>query len=242
MKAAIVIPVYKPIPDAAEQMSLDQTAAIFKGEAIFFVGPATLDYSYYQTKIAESTIIQFEDTYFGSIQGYNRLLLSTKFYKAFEAFGYILITQLDVWVFSNQLQHWCDKGYDYIGAPWLERPPLQKKINLLPMGKWMYRKVGNGGFSLRKVGTHTYISSKMKSISWLFNKNEDFFWSIVAPKIFRWFKIPALEEAVFFAFEIAPAQAYELTGHQLPFGVHAWQKHQPEFWKNLIPLSENQQK
>ncbi|HMX84275.1 MAG TPA: hypothetical protein PLE23_13220, partial [Saprospiraceae bacterium] len=65
MKAAIVIPVYKPIPDAAEQMSLDQTAAIFKGEAIFFVGPATLDYSYYQTKIAESTIIQFEDTYFG---------------------------------------------------------------------------------------------------------------------------------------------------------------------------------
>lgn len=239
MTAAIVIPVYKKTPNATELMSLKQTASIFEGEKIILVCPESLDTTAYLQLIPACETLRFNDKYFSSIQGYNRLLLSSEFYGKFSAFDYILITQTDVWVFSNQLMYWCEKHYDYIGAPWLEKPPLNKKINLLPMGKWMYRKVGNGGFSLRKVSSHLHIASRMQCIAWLFNKNEDFFWSIVAPRLFRRFRIPALEEAVFFAFEIAPDQAYELTGHKLPFGVHAWEKHQAEFWKNLIPLPEN---
>ena len=52
---------------------------------------------------------------------YNRLMMSEQFYRAFEGYEYILIYQLDCLVFSNALEEWCRKGYDYIGAPWFER-------------------------------------------------------------------------------------------------------------------------
>ncbi|MBL7830111.1 MAG: hypothetical protein JNK41_03725 [Saprospiraceae bacterium] len=236
MNAAIVIPVYKTIPNESELMSLKQTGKIFENEVIILICPENLDCSEYLKYIPRCKICRFPAEYFKSITGYNRLLLSPVFYSAFLTYDYILITQLDVWVFDNQLKYWCEKDYDYIGAPWLEKPPLTKKINLLPMGKWMYNKVGNGGFSLRKTESHFNIASKLWSISWIFNKNEDFFWSIIVPNIFKKFNIPKLEEAVFFAFEIAPEKAFELTGKKLPFAVHAWQKHNPDFWKSLIPL------
>ena len=31
----------------------------------------------------------------------------------------MLIYQLDAYVFKDELLNWANKGYDYIGAPWL---------------------------------------------------------------------------------------------------------------------------
>ena len=234
--SVIVIPVYKAVLSLAESKSLEQTLKILGTHPISFVGPKSLTFNLYLTEIPNANIITFPDYYFKSLKGYNSLLLSKEFYSAFKEFNYILLTQLDVWVFENNLDYWTSLKYDYIGAPWLSEPPKQKRINLLPMGKWMLGKVGNGGFSLRKVESHYRIAKELSWISWLFSKNEDFFWSIVVPKFYKSFKIPKKEEAVFFAFELSPEIAYEMTGHKLPFAVHAWEKHNPSFWKRFISL------
>ena len=39
----------------------------------------------------------------------------------------------------DELLDWCNKNYDYIGAPWVKK----ERDNIL-------LKTGNGGFSLRK--------------------------------------------------------------------------------------------
>ncbi|GHV73371.1 hypothetical protein AGMMS49940_06730 [Spirochaetia bacterium] len=75
-------------------------------------------------------------------------MLSKQYYERFAGYEYMLIYQLDAYVFSDQLVQWCDQRYDYIGAPWLdaqdtgENPAFQQPFS-----------VGNGGFSLRRVQT-----------------------------------------------------------------------------------------
>ena len=48
--------------------------------------------------------------------------------------------------------------------------------------------------------------------------------------------LPTTEEAAHFAFEQSPQYLYDTITHgQLPFGCHAWRKHQyEEFWKPFI--------
>ena len=64
----------------------------------------------------------FEKKYFEGLAGYNKLMLSDEFYSAFSSYVYILICQPDVFVFADTLLQWAQKGYDYIGAPWIKKP------------------------------------------------------------------------------------------------------------------------
>jgi hypothetical protein len=84
----------------------------------------------------------FPAKFFGSPQAHGRLLLSRAFYEAFLDYEFILIYHLDALVFSDELLEWCDRGYDFIGAPWLLSPDTPHITA---------QKVGNGGFSLRRV-------------------------------------------------------------------------------------------
>jgi hypothetical protein len=48
-------------------------------------------------------------------------------------------------------------------------------------------------------------------------------------------KIPTLEEAVAFSFELEPEWAFVLNGSKLPFGCHAWWgPRQVEFWRPVL--------
>jgi hypothetical protein len=85
---------------------------------------------------------RFPRRFFGSAQAHGKLLLSKAFYRAFLNYEYILVCHLDALVFSDELLEWCDRRYDFIGAPWLlssDTPHITEQ------------KVGNGGFSLRRV-------------------------------------------------------------------------------------------
>ena len=46
------------------------------------------------------------------------MLLTADFYRRFTDYEYILIHQLDVFLFEDKLLEFCDMGYDYIGAPY----------------------------------------------------------------------------------------------------------------------------
>lgn len=59
---------------------------------------------------------------------------------------------------------------------------------------------------------------------------EDVFMVENATKYDPHFRIPSVREAVRFAFDETPRKAFELNERQLPFGAHAWYKHDRAFW------------
>ncbi len=150
-KIAVVLPLYKSFEslDAVEKISLHQLLRVLQGYDIYFVTHNQIDIEAYKGRDGKNLRIKridFHKSCFESIEGYNRLLLSFEFYNAFKAYRYILITQLDVFIFSDRLSYFTNLGYDYIGAPWFEGYELAT-----PQSKII--GVGNGGFSLRKVSS-----------------------------------------------------------------------------------------
>jgi len=148
MVAKVVIPVYKKELSAEERHSLRQCCMVLKNYHLAIVTYPECDLTNYKEVLiaekADYTIEFFDRSYFDSVQSYNRLLLNPDFYLRFKDFKYILIYQLDGFVFKDELIEWCNKGYDYIGAPWFA------KYKKYEDGYPLY-KVGNGGVSLRKV-------------------------------------------------------------------------------------------
>jgi hypothetical protein len=251
----IIIPIYKDHFGELEEKSFLQCMKLLSEYDITLVQPEGLDNSYITKKYPEIGVKDFPKHYFKNIEGYNELLLSGLFYEAFLDFEYILIYQLDAFVFKNELKEWCQKGYDYIGAPWIATPTdsfgmkLFNKIarNFRSKKKnnreQIFYKVGNGGFSLRKVASH-YAIAKEKSqfIAAFLNADkkeiyaiEDVFWSLKAPEFANDFKIPNYKEACFFAIDRKPKIAFEIINKQMPFGCHGINKPKViDFWKPIL--------
>ncbi len=66
--------------------------------------------------------------------------------------------------------------------------------------------------------------------------HEDYFWTVVIPKLFH-FKVAPAEDALKFSFEVNAAYLYHLNNNELPIGCHAWEKYEPQFWKAFILAS-----
>ncbi|MCM1372461.1 MAG: hypothetical protein NC113_05955 [Bacteroides sp.] len=153
-KSVVVIPVYQSAPVLYELASFRQTLTVLSHYDICLITYSGLDLSCYEKVSAEIGknfhIEYFDKNYFSSVEGYNRLCLATDFYERFLKYDYMLICQLDAWVFSDKLQYWCDKGYDYIGPPTFY---IYEQDNREVVHSKDFDGGGNGGFSLRKV-TH----------------------------------------------------------------------------------------
>lgn len=246
----VVIPIYKSGMTATEEIAFDRCLLILKRYPIIIVAPENLDLTIY-LKNNNIQVLRFPSFYFDGIAGYNKLMLSSEFYKTFIDYKYILIYQLDCYVFRDELQDWCLKNYDYIGAPWIDEhyqelyyKALTEKY-LSTESFWRKRAfqlfgaafdgVGNGGLSLRKVKKTVLILTLFKNLVKRWDDNEDLFFSVIAPKLDLFYKVPNKSEALLFAFETNPTKSFALTNHHLPFGCHAWEKHEPDFWDNFIP-------
>ena len=145
LPVAIVIPVYKNEMTAYETISLQQCYTVLGNHHIIFVCPKRMELgAFYQSQKSKGQFLFLENKNFESITTYNHMMLSVWFYKLFENYRYILIHQLDSFVFKDELIFWVNKGYSYIGAPWFKGSSSSNEVNEL-IG------VGNGGFSLRKV-------------------------------------------------------------------------------------------
>lgn len=150
MPINVVIPVYSPTLSPNETRSLKQCLRVLKNYTVTLATHRELDIQVYQDRFLEAKktfkVAYFEKEYFASVYAYSKLLLSREFYDRFKEDEYILIYQLDGFVFKDELADWCSIGYDYIGAPWLKHYGVHYDGDEL----W---KVGNGGVSLRKVST-----------------------------------------------------------------------------------------
>jgi hypothetical protein len=156
MRCVVVIPVFKPFEHLTsdELISLNQCFKILHAHPIDFFGPANLDITGYinfaNSRSVKFSYTPFPDHFFKNIDGYSKLLMSRRYYSAYIQYEYLLIYQLDAYVFKDELLFWCDKGADYIGAPIFDR-------DISTAAKPEFLAVGNGGFSLRKVKTHLKI-------------------------------------------------------------------------------------
>jgi len=169
---SIIIPVYKKKPSESELLSLTQCLAVLGEYPISFVCPNKLDTSFYEnickSKGVEPIVERFDDDFFNGLVDYSRLLLNVGFYKKFVKFDYILLYQLDAWVFENQLEYWCKKQYDYIGAPWFDGfDEADENSKILAAG-------GNGGFSLRKVKSVIAALEEATSLAAMFRSTLTF--------------------------------------------------------------------
>jgi len=276
-KCIIIIPIYKKYTELEknEIVSLNQIFHILGNHLVCIVAPHNLESADYK-KFAESLGIKiqeekFDNHFFTSTRSYNKLLLSDAFYNRFRNYNYMLIYQLDAYVFRDELLYWCEKGYDYIGAPWF-KGYTQVSSDSPVVG------TGNGGFSLRNIQTNLKILKKvtyLKSMRNLYDRcgfskilsfarfinlclfrftkprtdkgycmdyitspedfNEDTWWAVLIPQIYN-FKVAPLEDATKFSFEANPKRLYNENGNQLPFGCHAWEKYEPEFWGQFITI------
>lgn len=64
--------------------------------------------------------------------------------------------------------------------------------------------------------------------------NEDCFWAFQSRKLVPTFNIPTPEQAVAFSFEMSPRYCFRQNSKRLPFGCHAWQKYDREFWEPYL--------
>lgn len=155
-KCIIIVPVYREVPNELEQLSLGQLNKIIKDSIdIFLVGHDKINYDEYKKILVDCNVFNknYDEKYFKDTKSYSQLCLSYDFYNDFSDYEYMLIYQTDCWLFKNDVEKFCDMGYDYIG------PPIYSKYSFWPSFNSSNRPVvGNGGFSLRKI-------SKMKEIT-----------------------------------------------------------------------------
>ena len=258
-KCITVVPVYRAPADRFERESFERTCKRF-GEGIFnalcIVTHEGVDLTEYES-IAKKAGVNFEVRHFpkekfGSIHGYNLLMLDPSFYKKFMEYEYMLICQLDAMILGHDLDRWLRGGYDYIGGP-IFAPGYN--------GKADFATVGNGGFCLRKISSmvralggdgpltwkeifsirrpydpkftlkkkilYTTMVAASGRSAWLRGMlshwvMEDTYFSY-ALKSTPWeLKVPSALEASEFAIDLGPEFWYKANGGILPFGAHKY--------------------
>lgn len=250
-KVKVVIPVYSEMFTEHEARSLTHNLELLRRYPATVLCPEGLQLP---EPVAGMEEIRVSDEWLGrrnGIAGYNRMMLCAAFYDLFADCEYILICQPDVWIFRDELETWCDRGYDYIGAPWPRKPIYNHPIilyyiklrhRLIGRGGGILRsdlfdRVGNGGLSLRRVESFRRACDRYRQTAERFLTsrhplyNEDVFWALV-PEEFRY---PAADEARRFAIDLKPERMLRLNGGQLPFGCHGWfRPERIDFWKRYI--------
>jgi hypothetical protein len=136
-RVAVVTPVVGLPLSADEQISLRHLREHLGQFDRYIIGQQSLP-----KELSDFALHKFPVRDFVGLYSYNRLMMTEEFYRAFEEYEYILIYQLDCLVFDGNLEEWCRREWDYVGAPWLKdraNPTLG------------FSGVGNGGLSLRRV-------------------------------------------------------------------------------------------
>jgi len=259
----VVIPLYTLNLSDTELLALRQCFKVLAHHDIAIIKPERLGLSALPDLIGGAPryrVESFEDSFFAGREGYNRLMLSTDLYRRFLDSRYIFICQCDVYVFRDELEQWCQRGYDYIGAPWLPATSDVSGWNLPRRAIYMMRRlmgkrhsashpinlkyrVGNGGCSLRHTRHLHDASIELADVlshaagdTSTSENFEDVVWSVRINELRPGtLLIAPYQEAVHFSIESHPTMAMRLTGGQLPMATHAFARRRNRgFWKQHI--------
>jgi Protein of unknown function (DUF5672) len=235
---AVVIPVYRERLSSDEEYSVRVSLSNLAGHDVFWIGPRSLDTSYYEENFPVRLLRRYDDAYFSSVEGYSRLLVQEKFYENFSNYEHVLICQTDAIVLRPDLGKWLDGPFDYLGAPWPSGYSLQLQVPELPV-KGPIRCnafVGNGGLSLRRVESCISLIREFKSVSseWASRGHaEDLYFGFLG-NLSRRFVLPNVVTAAHFSHDIDPGYLQQLIGGEVPLGVHAWGKYDRDLWEGIL--------
>lgn len=237
--AVVLVPAHR-VPTTVEGFSYRRCVESLGGRwPIVVVCPESLDVSWVD---AETRVERLPDSWFESNAAYSALLLTRAFYERFSTFDFMLIHQLDCFVFEDQLAEWCARGWDYVGPPFFREYTADSGA---------LEGVGCGGFSLRRIEASLDVLGSWRGRSsdrdalrrvaafvarralrdtpaeWRVRRAvraqraEDRFWASV-PSWLPGFTIPDVDEAALFGFELGglPLMA-SYYGDRVPFGCHA---------------------
>ena len=252
----IVTPIYKIDLSAIELCAFAHNMQVLSRYPHVLVVPEDLDVADFLRPYPNVQVVRVSPAWLGrqnSISGYNAMMTSGAFYDLFVGCEYILICQTDAWIFRDELAAWCGRGFDYVGAPWLQRDVysrfpvkqwlwLRRKVHghdrLHVLRQQLFDRVGNGGLSLRRVDNFRHACRNYADeIAYFATQahqyyNEDVFWSLIP----REFCYPSVKEALTFSFDVKPDYCYRLNGEHLPFGCHGLTHPRTyQFWKEKIP-------
>ena len=223
----VVVPVYKKNPVFFEQASLMQVVRILGQKYdIYLVAPFGLDLEGYKSlcptyKFKEK---RFSPKFFENIEGYNQLCRRWQFYNSFQEYQYMLVYQLDCWIFSDNLDYFISLNHDYIGAPWLE---IDTQANVAKVVK-----CGNGGFSLRRIDKFVEVCKNHEAEADNSTIAEDVFFSNNCENELN---ISPVEVGREFSFEVGPSLFFKLNDNKLPMGCHKPYLFEfKTFWKDYI--------
>ncbi len=256
MRVVILITVHQPTFTALEEISLRQCFKVLGHYPIKLVCPEGMDTSAYRRVIPQVEVDHIPPHWQSSYKNFTLMKIEPFLYRRNAQFDYVLFYELDAFVFRDELAAWCDKDFDYIGAPWFKGMVTAREDAEV-------HGVGNGGFSLRKVSSmlrgrlskklwwrlllsearrrpmqasHRFLSDLPRiavgndtTIDYV--RGEDSFWGLEVNRHLQWFKVASFDEARQFSFETLPRRLYKLNGERLPFGCHAWTRYDFDFFR-----------
>lgn len=229
-----VVPVYKVIPSKVEALSLLQLREL-NVKNVTLMCPEGLNIDAYLDLWPELKVVYFSKEHFISVQSYNDFLLKPSFYETFASeYRWMLIYQLDAFIFSNQIERFCELGYDYYGAPWQYGfPQYWFLFNRWPI-KVNFKRfyVGNGGLSLRNLNkTIDLLKRKQGHITQTFYMEDVFFayWGTMDES----FHAAPSEVAALFSVETYPDHWLKIT-KTFPMGTHNFHRTGKEWAKDFF--------
>lgn len=257
----IIIPAYNEHLNDYDKIALKSLYEKTNGyNHTYIICPENLNITEYTDIYPNINKCEFPKIFFKSTYTYSQLCLSYGFYNTFVNFDYMLIYQLDCYLFRDEIQQWVDMDYDYIGGP-------------IIMGKNPYDKywpehvkwpgihetgpqVGNGGLSLRKIKTFRYLTdpkAKYRIINTLTQDEiskvyvEDIYFGNIVSNLYHFnMKKPDWMTALLFSMNMEGGgieAVYKKNNieFKLPMGCHGWCKNDVllNYWKQYIPEMEN---
>lgn len=258
----VVIPTHKALPSAEEIFSLKQCNKVLGLRELYLMIPKGLNTDVYREILPTSKIYEVPSECMASHLAYNQLMISPRIYRKFENYSHILIHEPDSIVIRDDLDFWCSQNFDYIGAPWFQKNSNglhrlhktgnfgfsllnTKSINQIfhENLRWyspsmilrdIFRGLRGKKNSFQKALNGIQIAGKVSGASYLYQEHCDIFWSQLIPKLNPRFRIAPPEQAVKFAWEACLHDCARINQNKLPFGIHAWGKHDQNFLRPLL--------
>ena len=219
-RCIIGIPIYKSKLKETEKASLNQLCKVIgHSYEICLICPDNIELNEY-IDIAYSNGVYLSylfcgNEYFKSTETYSYMLETPDFYNCFNEYDYLMIYQLDGWIFVNFLDYYIDLNVDYIGSPW--------RTGILHFNE---DTVGNGGVSLRRVQKFINVCSKFTSSDYQKQhvENEDLFFCKTMRKQIN-LKFADIKNASNFSLQ-SNWQYFinKYNDKHLPMCLHAWHR------------------
>lgn len=261
-KVAIVVPgTRRSVLTRSEELSLNQLNKHLKGYDKFFVCPKDSNANFpglqnkkfpnkYFGSALRHSLMLFDEEFYKAFEDYEYI-----FFYHLDAL--VFKDELESWVSKN----YDFIGAPWLpseATPWVDKPmvgnggfallKVQSALRALETRKSLniqyrrYDKFAITWFRINAFAKKLFSPDQLKKVPLInhtiayenFIIRNDLFWGVCAPTIVDDFDVPEVDIAIKFAFETVPRRCLEINHGNLPFGCHAWERYDRDFWLEVF--------